>query len=115
MESDFAATENWLNARLNNAYRAFILAHGESVLANGVLLYAPANLRERNEAYETRRFCPGFVTIGDDGGGRAILLSLSASDSAVYCVDHGSMMPEDFETIAPEVGAWLANACPLPA
>ena len=68
---------------------------------------------ERNETYETRQFCPGFITIGDDGGGRAVMLALDEDERAVYLVGHGSMQRDDFELAAEDFHAWLAADCPV--
>jgi hypothetical protein len=39
-----------------------------------VLIYGTNHLPERNRTFEVDRYCLGFIAIGDDGGGRAILL-----------------------------------------
>lgn len=41
-----------------------------------VVLYGRGSFIERNETYEVRQHCPGFVTIGDDSGGMQFILPL---------------------------------------
>jgi hypothetical protein len=63
-----AAFELWFGAPLAPGLRTFLTERAGHA-AHSCLLYALSELEERNETYETRTYCPGFVTIGDDGGG----------------------------------------------
>ncbi|MEG2031424.1 MAG: SMI1/KNR4 family protein [Janthinobacterium sp.] len=94
-------------------YKGFLQHWQESMRGEQVLLYGVDSLRERNETYETQQFCPGYMTIGDDSGGRAVMLALDGVDRAVYLVGHGSMQRDDFERVADDFAAWLAADCPL--
>jgi hypothetical protein len=64
---------------------------------------------ERNDTYETKEFCPGFVTIGNDSGDMEFILSLE--NESVLMVDGGSMRPEDAEPVTDDLAAWLADGC----
>jgi len=77
------------------------------MVSDQVRLYALDELEERNECYQTSEYCPGFITIGDDSGGRAIICDVEC-DGPIYVVDHGSMAPTDFEELAPGLTAWKA-------
>ena len=107
------ALERWLGAPLPAHYLRFLQDGQESMRGEQVLLYGVDSLRERNETYETQQFCPGYMTIGDDSGGRAVMLALDGVDRAVYLVDHGSMQRDDFERVADDFAAWLAADCPV--
>ncbi|MFH8514980.1 SMI1/KNR4 family protein [Streptomyces gelaticus] len=39
------------------------------LLGNGVHVYGPHLVRERNETFEVSRYAPGWVLVGDDSGG----------------------------------------------
>jgi hypothetical protein len=78
-----------------------------------VRLYALDELEEMNETYQTAEYCPGFITIGDDSGGRAIICDVECS-GPLYIVGHGAMTPDCFEKLAPNLAAWKAMKFALP-
>ncbi|SEF30541.1 hypothetical protein SAMN03159371_04869 [Variovorax sp. NFACC28] len=75
--------------------------------------YAFADLLERNETYETREYCPGWLTIGDDGGGSAIVVAPDKWPTPVYLVGHGSMSRSDFVEVADDLDEWVRSGCKL--
>ncbi len=82
--------------------------------ANLLRLYPVDELLERNLTYEVEQYCPGFINIGDDGGGQAILIkSALSSDIGVYLVGHGVMSPDFMEIIGSDFISWLEEGCPL--
>ena len=94
-------------------YLRFLQGWQEGLRGEQVLLYGAESLVERNETYDTLQSCPGYITIGDDSGGRAVMLALDDGDRAVYLVGHGSMQYDDFERLADDFTSWLAADCPL--
>ena len=84
---------------------AEILAQADGVVTNHFVLYSCAALVERNVTFEVGVYAPGFVTIGDDNGGRAILLRSGPAHSPVFVVDHGSMSPDDMVQVASDLTA----------
>ena len=109
------ALEAWLGAPLPAAYARFLLTHEEGVIGEQVSLYTAAMLMERNQTYETREYCPGYLAIGDDSGGRAVVMPLAADIpfGPLYLVGHGYMSPDGFEPIAQPFEAWLRAGCPV--
>lgn len=72
-------------------------------------------MAEMNSIYEVDNYCPDYINIGDDSGGRALLLKQRKfNDNSVYIVDHGAMTPESMEVITDDMITWLAAGCPLP-
>jgi hypothetical protein len=110
-ESD--ALKQALDHVLPAYYAAFLEDWEEGLRGGQVLLYDADSLMERNATYETQLSCPGYLTIGDDSGGRAVMLALDGGDRAVYLVGHGSMQRDDFELAADDFASWLAADCPL--
>ena len=100
------AFEQWLGSPVASALAAFVEMHGGSLVGERCTIYAPAELRERNECYETRQYCPGWITVGDDGGGRAVMVSPSLEPSGVFVVDHGAMTEECFLQVADGLSEW---------
>ncbi len=77
----------------------------------GAVVYSTEDLPERNETLEVEKYAPGYVAVGDDGGGRALLM-VSSGDSAVW-VDMGSMDPSTGVELTPPWLEWLEAGLPL--
>lgn len=105
--------EAWLGSALPSEYAAYLRSvnGGETTIAD-VLLYGADMLIERNETYETKRYCPGYFTIGGDGGGRAVVVRIA--DGSVHLVDHGAMTEEFMSPIDDSFQSWREANCPLP-
>ncbi|WP_198043894.1 SMI1/KNR4 family protein [Janthinobacterium sp. 1_2014MBL_MicDiv] len=110
---DIDAVQRALGCALPAHYLHFLQGWQERLLGAQVLLYGADSLMERNATYETPLSCPGYIAIGDDSGGRAVMLALDGEDRAVYLVGHGSMQRDDFELAAADFAAWLAADCPV--
>lgn len=102
--------EEWTGQPLPEPYRTFLddLPVERSV-GNYVLLYGREIFVDKNEQLETKTYCPGFVTIGDDSGGQQFVLSLT--DGRVCLVDAGAMTPDCFHAVADDFGSWLSSGC----
>jgi len=107
------ALEAWAGP-LPRYYRQFLFDHPAGFSGDSVLLYEIGSVIERNECYETKKYCPGHITIGDDSGGSAIVVSLQDEAGSVFLVGHGYMSPDGFEPIASSFQDWLGQGCPLP-
>lgn len=112
-QQEIDAFEHVLGHALPACYSTFLSDGQEGLRGEQVLLYGTHNLLERNLTYDTQQACPGFITIGDDSGGRAVMLALGGGSTAVYLVGHGSMQRDDFALVADDFVAWLAADCPV--
>lgn len=97
--------------KLPDEFRELLQAGDGFGLKNGVLIYSSGELIERNETFEVAKYAPGFIAIGDDSGGRAILVAFQKP--GVFMVDHGSMDPADMEQIADSISDWVTRGCPV--
>lgn len=111
-ESAMDALEQWYGAALCAPLRAFVLAHGGREVG-AVRLYAADEILERNLTYETGEYCPGFVTLGDDGGGRAVVVQGALAPPTVFVVGHGSMSEADFVAVGAGLQEWIGAGCPV--
>ncbi|RDZ27607.1 SMI1/KNR4 family protein [Lysobacter silvisoli] len=102
-----APVQAWFGAAFSAPVLAALVAQGDRFLDDRIRLYAPDELIERNATYESRDYCPGYLAIGDDSGGRAIMIDPRLPDPPVYVVDHGAMTADAFEALAPALSAWL--------
>ncbi|PSU87753.1 SMI1/KNR4 family protein [Photobacterium kishitanii] len=100
--------EEYFSNKLPKSYIDFILTTDGGIF-NDILLYSSDDLIERNECFETKEYTPGWVTIGDNGGGIAIMLKFNEVNPPVYAVDHGSMDTEDFELIDKSFKTWISS------
>ena len=112
-ETAICEIEKWAGQPLPVQYRELLPNIRNQVIGDRVYLYPPAIVIERNETYETRKYCPGYITIGDDSGGSAFVIALADEACEVYLVDHGSMDPECFESLGTCLREWIQAQCPL--
>ena len=110
---DWQALERWLGQSVPPALRACLQQVGGASYGDSVWLYSIDDLLERNQTYEVLSYCPGWLTVGDDGGGRALMASLDPRIAEVFIVDHGCMATECFEPLADDLRHWIASGCPL--
>jgi hypothetical protein len=76
------------------------------LLASGVGLYSVMDLVERNDTFEVHEYCPGFLLIGDDSGGRGILINTDSSSESVYSSDFGDLSVHGFALEAASMDEW---------
>ena len=100
--------EKLFSNKLPKSYIEFMLSTDGGSLDN-IYIYSLKDLVERNECYETKEYAPGYFTIGDDGGGIAIMIEFNKDDSPVYSVEHASMDFDDFELVSKSFKAWVST------
>jgi hypothetical protein len=105
--------EQWAGRPLPETYRALLPTFRDAIIGRQVLLYPLDYVIERNETLETKVYCPGYIAIGDDSGGRAFVISLNDPECNLFVVDHGSMDPDDFGPLNTTLGPWLEAKCPV--
>ncbi len=104
--------EEYFLTKLPKSYKAFMQEIGGGNFGD-TLLYSIEDLVERNECYETKEYAPGWLTIGDDGGGLAIIISFSEYDPQVFTVDHGIMDPDEAEQVFESFSSWRLSGFAL--
>ncbi|WP_329595556.1 SMI1/KNR4 family protein (plasmid) [Streptomyces sp. NBC_01005] len=61
------------------------------LLPNGVLIYGPHTILERNETYQVGEYAPDWVLIGDDSGGGGLFMRRHPCNrTRVYLLDLGA-------------------------
>ncbi|MEU0492796.1 DUF4303 domain-containing protein [Nocardiopsis sp. NPDC006139] len=93
-------------------------------LADGTAVYGPHTLAERNAAFEVARHAPGWVLVGDDGGGRGLLMREAGPDfdpatgresAEVVLLDLGALCPgvaDEGEFLTDDLVGWLSHREP---
>jgi SMI1 / KNR4 family (SUKH-1) len=107
-----AAASRLLPAELPEDYAA-LLAQADGLLANHFALYSCSDLPERNATFEVGKYAPGFVIVGGDGGGSAIVMRGGPGRSPVFLVGHGVMQSEFMERLAHSLAEWIDLGCPV--
>lgn len=101
-----AEIEAWAGRPLPGEYRQFLEAFGGEFVTECVVVYAPEDVVERNETFQVKEYCPGHITIGDDSGGKAIVIATDKDPCPVYIVGHGCMDTEYFHFVASSLSEW---------
>ncbi|MEV1008597.1 SMI1/KNR4 family protein [Streptomyces sp. NPDC049881] len=85
-------------------------------LPDGVTVYGPHDIAERNATYEVAAYAPGWTLVGDDSGGAGLLMRHHGRDrSSVYLLGLGALGPgiaEDGTLLTGDLCAWLTTGAP---
>ncbi len=79
---------------------------------DGLMIYAPEQIAERNQTYEVAQYLPNHLMVGDDSGGRGILVD---SHGAVWICGMGAFFEDCCEPLSPHLAQWVEQGCPLPS
>ncbi|QDU96318.1 SMI1/KNR4 family protein [Lignipirellula cremea] len=80
---------------------------------NGAILYASAEVAERNQTLEVQFYEPGKLAIGDDGGGTLFLLDKGAGkESQVSTIGAGALGSTAPTIVSNSIQAWIEDGCP---
>ncbi|AMO92827.1 hypothetical protein CFter6_0096 [Collimonas fungivorans] len=79
------------------------------ITPQGATLYDTASMLERNTTYEISTYCPEYLLVGDDSGGRGFLMRSESDDLSIYSSDLGDLGPEDFEQEAASLQDWISS------
>ncbi|MCB9706801.1 MAG: SMI1/KNR4 family protein [Myxococcales bacterium] len=99
-----------LHRPLPNILRVFLGTTNGLSSDDGVVLYSCEDIVERNKTFEVARYAGSWVAVGDDSGGRVLLLS--AAGDGVW-VDSGSMDPEAGISLSHTFSDWIEAGVPL--
>lgn len=90
------------------------------LLPDGITVYGPEDIAERNETYEVAEYAPGWSLVGDDSGGRGLLMRQAGPgfdrargrDAAeVFLLDLGAIcedVPGEGGFVTDDLIGWLA-------
>ena len=109
-QDEIRSIELWIGHPLPESYKAFLDSSLSSASKVRGFCYSAADVIERNQTFESRAYCPGFIAIGDDGGGRAFVIPLEGRDPPVFVVPHGSMSPDDMQHESSTLSRWLEGS-----
>ncbi|MFE6663176.1 SMI1/KNR4 family protein [Streptomyces sp. NPDC057697] len=88
------------------------------LLGNGVHVYGPQSIGERNETFEVPRYAPDWVLVGDDSGGGGLLMRRHGRDRvSVHRLGLGAICADAEaagEWVTDDLPGWLRAGGPLP-
>jgi len=82
------------------------------LLNSGVTIYETGDIIERNQTYEVEENARSYVLIGDNSGGRALLMSRTAGP-AVFICDMGFLDADYFHPVADDLASWISVGAEL--
>ncbi|MGW1427087.1 SMI1/KNR4 family protein [Streptomyces sp. NPDC002431] len=87
------------------------------LLDNGVHLYGPHSLPERNGTFEVARYSPGWTLVGDDSGGDGLFMRHHGRDRAsVHRLGLGAIggdVAGAGDRVTDDLAGWLRAGAPL--
>lgn len=110
-EQAIAEAEFALGKTFPPEYRSLLLAADGFILQTGIGIYGTDEVEERNKTFEVEVYAPGYLAIGDDSGGRVVLLRYE--DSGVYLVHQGIMAPQRMKLVANSLTEWVESSCEI--
>lgn len=116
-EEQLRAVEARLGRPLPAVFRDILKVSDGIPTAGEVVLYETASLFERNEEWaRVSERAPGFVAIGDDGGGRVLLMRAEPRATAVELCDIVALDdPSARIHITDDLRSWLERGLELPS
>ncbi|WP_276205535.1 SMI1/KNR4 family protein [Bacillus safensis] len=103
--------ESQLNMLLPHFYKELLKHTNGCSIGGEVLLYGTEDIAERNATWEVQQYASGYVAIGDDGGGRVLLMRLAEEEKKVWIVDAGVMDPQHAELLTENFLKWVSEGC----
>ena len=107
-DAQVAQVEATIGYVLPSAYRD-LLQIASGIVFTGIeslILYATDEIEERNLTYEVKDYLAGWLLIGDDGGGRGILLDCESAAGTVYLVGLGALFRDDAKRLSTTLTEW---------
>lgn len=105
--------ERSINALLPTHYRKILTITNGFLLDSGLFIYSTDDIIERNKTHEIKEYCNDFLLIGDDSGGRGLLIRISDYHTSVYSSGLGDLEPRKFKLIAQSLEDWINRGLPI--
>ncbi len=110
--------ETELGGVLSDVYVRFLRSHQEAVRDDGLVLYQLDQLKERNSTLQVQKYRHDFLAVGDDSGGRLVILRFSDPLAMPVLVDGGALVPnlpsQLVIALSDSWQSWEAAGFPLP-
>ncbi|MFC7422030.1 hypothetical protein ACFQNF_19410 [Iodobacter arcticus] len=91
---------------IDTSYIEYLEWYHEYLRDDGLLIYCAEDLEERNETFEIATYCPGYILIGDNSGGRGFLMSTQGTGE-IFSSDFGDLSPDYFLIVSSDFTSWM--------
>lgn len=97
-DSEIVDEQSKISFGIPHSYRDFLKVSNGLYSGEELVLLEIEELESRNHDYEVQEYLPGYVMIGDNSGGTAIVMKYD--EDCVYEVDMGAMDTESLKKSA---------------
>ena len=110
-DAEISDLEGRLNFQIPPEYNDLLRVANGFELTSGLVIYFSVDVAERNNTFAIMEQLPGYVAVGDDSGGKSIVIRVDGS-GGVFTVDHGAVFPDELETVGLSLSYWVDRGCP---
>ena len=97
-----------------NVLLEFWKAHGmRGMSGDNFDIFSPKEIEERNLTLEASSYCPGFLVIASDTGGKVALIKQEFESDEIYTNHASSMQLSGMHSSGLGFNEWLARGCPF--
>lgn len=118
MGSTIKAIERHFGKQVPTAYALFLSISPEMLRDDGLLLYDADCIVERNHTLGVQRYVRDFLAVGDDSGGRLVVVRFDDPSGRPFLVDGGALVPNIPPSLLKPVSdswlEWESAGFPLP-
>lgn len=108
---DIQNIESSSGIQLPDVYKELLKYTNGFSIGGGVIIYGTDDILERNETWEVDQYAPGYVAVGDDGGGNVFIMLQGKEEKTVFLVDSGDMNPHHAIELNSDFINWLSGGC----
>lgn len=104
-----AAIQTLIGGPIAEAYKRFLDTNVERIRNEVLLLYPAEHVVERNTTTGVHEWTPELLAVGDDSGGRLVVIRHADPLAAPFLIDAGALVPRDLSwLLKPLAETWLA-------
>jgi hypothetical protein len=112
------AIESHFGRRVPAAYAPHLSTRPEMLRDDGLLLYGTENIVERNDTMGVQQYVTHFLAVGDDSGGRLVVVRFDDPSARPFLIDAGALVPNMPPSVLRPLSAswaeWERSDFPLP-
>ena len=117
MDVPLEAIESCFGKQVPAAYAPYLSSSPEMLRDDGLLLYDTASIVERNDTLGVQEYVADFLAIGDDSGGRLVVVRFDDPSARPFLIDGGALIPNMPPSLLKPLSAswaeWEGSGFPL--
>ncbi|MGG3798506.1 SMI1/KNR4 family protein [Metabacillus fastidiosus] len=108
-ENEIKKVEERMGLILPDDYKQLLQYTNGFAAENGVVIFGTDTINERNITYEVSEYAKGYVAVGNNGGGKFLLMASNKSATELIQVDSGIMDPAYATVVSNSFVNWINN------